>query len=729
MKIKAMWLGASVLTLAWCDVASAQSAPAPATTTDKSGQTTVQEVVITAERRTTNLQKTPIAATVLSGTDLLKNGVMTIDQLQFISPSLAVDNFGQGNDVDIRGIGKGEHNTQTGTGVITYRDGVASFPGYIQEEPYFDIANVEVLRGPQGTFAGQNATGGAIEVLTNNPVIGGGHDGYLFAHYGNYDDTGLQGAVNLPISDTLAARVAFNAEYHDTWYKISGPWSGDPSTRWLSGRLSLLWTPDAKTTVLWKTDVDYLNNGGYFGDPITTAGTHNLFTFANNYPTYAADGFVRSILKVDHTLDSGVTFRSITSAATGRTAWRGDIDGTALAVPNYSIDEAVDETAISQEFNLISPNTGRLTWVLGAFAQSNVYNFPYGQFQIGVPHGGIDETLFGVNRTWNAAIFGQLGYQITDKLQLQVGLRYTDWYTLNRVTYQVPEFIAFGYSFYQNEDERGSNVTGKATLNWNIDENNFAYAFVATGAKPGGLNTALYFFGGYVPPPFGQEYVTDYEVGWKSTMMDGHLRTQLGAYYNDFQHFQVIVPIPNIPTQATEANVPGHTKLYGLEASAQAVFGNLSWSVNLGLEHSELGTFYSEDPRLPAAGTCNPTTGPATVECVNLAGHPQTYAPEFTFNTQVQYVFHLTDGDTLTPAASYSHISSQWGTLYDNRAAGDYLTPRDIANLTLAWKHNDWTATLYGYNVNNEHYVSALLSPIRIAGAPRIFGISLMKTF
>src|ERR1700679_1651779 len=107
MKIQTLCLSASVLALTWCGVANAQTAPA---TKDNSSETTVKEVVITAERRTTNLQKTPIAATVLSGSDLIKKGVLTVDQLQFVSPSVTVNNFGQGNDLDIRGIGKGEHN-------------------------------------------------------------------------------------------------------------------------------------------------------------------------------------------------------------------------------------------------------------------------------------------------------------------------------------------------------------------------------------------------------------------------------------------------------------------------------------------------------------------------------------------------------------------------------------------------------------------------------------------
>ena len=748
MKNKALLLCATTLTLVWGGAAYAQSmtatvavapdgggggADAPSTTKK---DTTVQEVVVTADRRTTALQKTNIAATVLTQSDLTKDGVFTVDQLQFVSPSLTVNSFGQGNDVDIRGIGKGEHNTQTGTGVVTYRDGVASFPGYFQEEPYYDVASVEVLRGPQGTFAGQNATGGAILVNTANPVINGGNTGYLLGSYGNYDAAMLQGSVNLPINDTMAARVAFDTSYRDTFYKIGGPWTGDPNLKWASLRFAFLWTPTPQLTVLWKTDGSYLDNGGYFGDSLLNKGTKHLFDgFSNDFPTYAVDDFVRSTLKIDYVMDSGITFRSVTSAQTGRTAWTGDIDGQdAPYATSVSIAEAVDETLLSQEFNLISPNTGPFRWVLGTYYQSNVYNFPAGQFDIGFPPGTLDEALAGTNRTHSEAVFGQATFELPDNFELQIGARYSGWYTKNLGAWTVPEFVAFGYTFPINQTYSGQNVTGKIALNWNVDDHNFAYAFVATGAKPGGLGTPLIFSGLFgaaaLTPPFKQEYVTDYEIGWKSSMLDNHLRTQIGAYYNDFQDFQVILPIPDQPTQTEELNVPGRTKLYGVEGSAQAVFGDLSYEASVALSHSSLPNFYTQDPREPITqAICNPTTGPSVGSCINLSGHPQTYAPNFTFNVGAQYDFHLADSDLVTPRITYSHISEQWATLFDNRSACEYLTPRDLANVTLAWQHGELMATLYCYNCTNDHYVSAAASPIRLAGAPRQFGISVMKTF
>jgi iron complex outermembrane receptor protein len=599
-----------------------------------------------------------------------------------------------------------------------------------------------VLRGPQGTFAGQNATGGAIIVNTNNPIIGGGFDGYVLGSYGNYNNALLQGAVNLPISDTLAARVAVDLEHEDTFYRLTGPWTGDPNRNWASMRFSLLWQPNAHLKVLWKTDYGYLSNGGYFGGLATDPCCKNIFDVATNWHTSAIDQFVRSTLKIDYVTESGITFRSVTSGQTGRSSWTGDIDGrAALGTPaspgnNWMIDEGVDTTILSQEFNIISPNTGPFSWILGADYGNITYNFPYGRFDIGVPAGTLDENLFGTNLTHNWALFGQATYKLPAGFELQVGARYSSWFTGNRGVIYIPEYAAFygntRYYYNMHADESGSNVTGKVTLNWNLDAHNFLYAFVASGAKPGGLNTPQYFLPtNFLAAPFRQEYVTDFEIGWKSSLFSNHLHLQLGAYDNSFQHFQVTIPLPVYATTFTsqEVNVPGHTKLYGVEASAQAVVGDFSGFAGLGLEHSQLPNFYAEDPRvLTDSFPCSPTAGGYTAACINLRGHRQTYAPNFTFNVGAYYNFHILGEDKLTPGVTFSHISNQWATLFDNSAAGDHLAARDILGASLAWTHGTIVTTLHGSNLTDDHYVAAAAGT-RLAGAPRQIGISVMKTF
>ena len=298
-------LGFAVLVLP-LGIGHAQTAAAPSDTETKTQDTNVLSTVnVTAERREEPLQTTPVSATVLSGDDLARMGVNVVDQLQFSTPSVTVNNFGQGLDFNIRGIGKAEHNTQTTTGVITYRDGVATFPGYFTEEPYYDIANVQILRGPQSTFGGQNATGGAVFVTSNDPVIGEGYHGYLSGQLGNYSDTALQGAVNIPINDTLAARVAYNGDNRDSFWDISGPYTGsDARQRSQSARISLLWKPNSALSVLFKTDYNHLDMGAYPADPATAS--NDPFRIGANADLKALDEFSRSVLKVDYEFSSGV---------------------------------------------------------------------------------------------------------------------------------------------------------------------------------------------------------------------------------------------------------------------------------------------------------------------------------------------------------------------------------------------------------------------------------------
>ena len=493
-----LWLSASAVALIWTGAAHAQAqSSSPSGTPKSSADATVAELVVTAERRTENLQTTAIAATVITGEDLAAKGVLTVDQLQFALPGVTVNNFGQGNDFNIRGIGKAEHNSQTTTGVITYRDGVATFPGYFQEEPYFDIARVEVLRGPQGTFVGQNATGGAVFVTSVDPVIDGGHHGYISGQVGNYADAAAQGAINLPVSDTFAARLAFNTERRDSFYDITGPGSNNPGVGEGSFRLGLLWKPSSSLSVLVKTDYSYLNLGAYPAVPVLA--TNDPFHLTMNYPQKALDRFVRSDLKIDYVLDNGITLRSISGFQKGNTRYQTDLDGTSAA--NFTFGDLVDDTIWSQEFNLISPDKGPVTYVLGAYLQTDKLDFLPGHFFIGEPAGSVftEYRLQGINPKQTEALFGQVSFKLAQGLELQLGARYSGARTTNHVS-----VLQFGTPIQADQTEKFSNTSGKVSLNWTIDPHNFVYGFVATGFRAGGLNVPV---GLGLPAPFGPDRV------------------------------------------------------------------------------------------------------------------------------------------------------------------------------------------------------------------------------
>jgi iron complex outermembrane recepter protein len=721
MKINVSWSSVWIVmvTLGCSATAGAQTAPA------SGPEQTLTEVVVTAERRHTDLQNTPISATVMSGGDLANLGVTGIDQLQFATPGATIDNFGQGIDFNIRGIGKGEHNSQTTVGVVTYRDGVGTFPGYFQEEPYYDVANLEILRGPQGTFGGQNATGGAVFVTTNDPIINGGYHGYLQAQGGNFTDFGLQGAVNLPISDTLAARIAFNSETRDSFYNITGPnggaYTGNPGKlRIGSGRIGLLWKPNDALSVLFKTDFNYLNLGAYPADPFNA--TNDLFSITANAPQQALDRFGRSVLKVDYVLPDGITLRSVSGYQKGNTIYKADLDGTSLPIETFG--DSVDETLWSEEFNIISPEKGFVTWIVGGYADRDTYYFlpPY-QFVIGAPAGNLatEYSLQGSNPVTAFAGFGQLSFQLSNSFQVQIGGRYTTSETTNHV-----QVLQFGTPLSDEQSQKYVNTSGKLSLNWTIDPNNFLYAFVSTGFRPGGLNVPV---GLGTPAAFGAEKLTDFELGWKLTALDGHLRTQVDGFYDLYRNFQVTIGYPQVPTFGFEVNNPNTTHLYGIEGQLQAVFGALSFDAGTTVMHSSLGKFFATDPRIASFTPCDPSSGPSSPSCINLTGHSQTYAPNFTFNIGGQYKFNLSAEDTLTPRINYGYVAPQWATLFENPALGDHLAGRDIAGAQLAWAHKHLVTTFYATNITDQHYVGALNTGLRFAGPPRQFGLRVLLGF
>ena len=630
-----------------------------------------------------------------------------------------------------------------------------TFPGYFQGEPYYDVANIQVLRGPQGTIVGQNATGGAVFVNSNDPIIGGGFNGYVNANVGNYSGVGVQGAINIPVGDTFAARVAIYGQRRDGFYNITGPngtaYTGNNGDqRHLAGRISLLWKPSTQLSVLFKTDLDYLDMGAYVATPFqnyyrTLPGTttpnpgyRDLFDASLNSPQAARDKFYRSILRVNYELDNGIQLRSVSGYSAGNTKYRADLDGTAavatapgvtpvvLPTADRTFFDSVNERQFSQELTLISPDKDRLSYLVGAFAVWNHYNFlPPFQFvsdTSSAPGPASEYRLQGTNPNRSLDAFGQLGYAITPALKIELGGRYTASRSINHV-----QILQFGTPITAEQRTRSNNFSYKASLGWAADRNNYLYAFAATGFKPGGLNVPV---GIVAPDFFKEETVTSFEGGWKANFADRRIRTTLSLFYNSYKDFQVIIANPTLPVFGLETNVPGTTKIYGFEAEAEAKFGKLSVDVGMNVLRSEIGQFFALDQRgTLSLAPCNPQTGPATALCIDLKGRDQTYAPKFTFNVGASYEFALGGNATLTPRANFGHIGKQWATLFENPQRGDRIDDRNILNAQVAFSKGTLTVTAYGTNLTDQHYPGALNSGLYFAGVPRQYGVKVLKAF
>jgi iron complex outermembrane receptor protein len=340
-------------------------------------------------------------------------------------------------------------------------------------------------------------------------------------------------------------------------------------------------------------------------------------------------------------------------------------------------------------------------------------------------------TIQGHTSNEDYAGFGQINAKLGNGFSASVGGRWTETESHNNV-----DLWDYGSYFLDIQSQKSSDLTWKGSIDWTGSEGDYLYAFVATGYTGGGLNTFTGPTGG--PAPFGKVTDTDYEAGWKrSSWFNGHLRTELDAFYTDYNHFQVTLSDPNTPLSTYEINLPKATVLYGAEGEAQAVFGNLSFTGNLGLLKSKIANFWTIDPRYSLLAspyvapfyTCDPAKGGNNPYCVNVKGNPITYAPSVTYNLAAQYTFHVGGGDTLTPRISFAHVAPQWASIFDTPDLGDRLGARNLLGAQVEYETGSWLIALYGDNLTNQQYVTANNSGGLYAGNPRQFGVRVTKVF
>ncbi|HEX4196261.1 MAG TPA: TonB-dependent receptor [Caulobacteraceae bacterium] len=724
------WSAVSLLALAASGL-GASGAHAQASPTGPQASAGVPDVVVTAARRSVSLQKTSIAATVLTGRDLTRKNINSIDALQFTTPSLTIQDTGENALVNIRGVGKSEGGIQAPSGVLIYRDGVSASPGgFLADEPYYDIASLEVLRGPQGTLAGQNATGGALFIREADPTLGASN-GWIEGQYGNYNEARLRGALNLPTSDTFAIRVAGNLEHRDSFYHITGPWTGNPG-RHDEGdaRVSMLWTPTDALRVVWKNDYSYIDHGGSPAGP-NTGSTSDLFNLSSDAHLMGIEQGVRSVLQVSYRFSDGVTLRSISGLQYGHTAYDFDLDGTNLGPPTGPLIEMVkgSDRTLSEEINLVSPDQGPFTWVLGGVYQNELVDIPNRGLVESLLPGGSPTTSEALQVGYKTpiqdwGIFGQGSYDLTNRLQIQVGGRYSDFHMsmTDQTLVTVNGAVAINHPI-TDEHEHDQRLTGKIDLNYKLSGDGLLYAFVATGHKSGGINpiAALAAPLGTPAPEFKPEEVIDYEAGWKQTFLDGHLRTQIDGYHYDYRNFQVAFFDPASALNQVK-NATGASTIDGVEAQGEGAFGDLSFDLGVSWLQSKLGTFFAVDTRNLGKGF------------QNLSGRPLSNAAPWTFNAGAQYVFHVGGGDTLTPRVDYGMLASRWATLFEISPI-DRLAEQNLVNAELTYSRRDnWQVTAYATNLFDQHYISSLAtgvsqSGLATAGPPRQYGVRISKSF
>jgi iron complex outermembrane receptor protein len=724
-----------------------------------------ERIVVTATRRNTLLQDSSISATVLSPQDLANKGADDLNGLQFAAPSVTIDQNGGANVFNIRGIGRERVDVEIPSGIVIYRDGAPTLAGYFQNEPFYDMAGIEVLRGPQGTLAGKNAAGGAVFIRTRSADLDG-FAGYLQGGFGNYDLYELQGAVNLPlIEDELAMRVAYNHYQRDGFYDVTGPFTGHPDDKeYNSLRVSFYWEPTDSLEVTLKTELSHLDIGGY----VATSYTGPLFELYSDAPYYDVDESMRTTLNISYHFGDGFTLNSVSAVQEFHTEFSGDLIGStpeARRCPNVPVPPPCEAPAwfrasgnfhfYSQEFTLVSPDDRDFRWLVGLFAQRQLNIIPdftqtgeYGFAFFGGPFFPNMDFPW-LQSPWrleedDLAVFANFEFDFRDDLMLEIGgrLSYNDREQF--VNFQfgdgtAPPVIPFGHPLGGARQETAG-VYGdyKIALNWDATEDDLLYIQHSLGHVSKSIN---------IFPPnrtYGRMEVYDFEVGWKGTVLDDQMTIQFDAFFETIANYQAVFGIASVLGGLVEArNAEGRSIIYGAEFAGQSQFDDLHFDFGVAYLHSELGTFRDVlNPHftgIPPGGglLVNPMTGgPLPADCqsavavLELTGAEAPFSPNWTGNVGVGYDIHTDTGLTITPRVDYAYIGESRATLFKCDAVR--IPERDIMNVAInVVADNGWYFSIWSTNTLDNEYIAGIQNDgtLVTAGAPRQYGLRIGKSF
>jgi iron complex outermembrane receptor protein len=627
----AMFMGCAMLALS-AGLASAQTA-APA-----DNDTAIAEIVVTAQKRAENLQDVPVSVTALTSDTLAARGVNNVLALNNMAPGLRISaNDAAANPkIYIRGVGLSDFNPNASSGVGVYVDGVYIGSPLAQMAGFFDLAQVEVLRGPQGTLYGRNTNGGAINITTKRPTQTFSFDTSM--EYGSFNAITGEAAVGGPlIADKLAFRAAAQVVKDDgyTFNRATGN-DVNAADHW-AGRLSLLYTPTDDFEMLTQVS-RYVNRGDAIQPqhralfPATAAATGpDGLCAANAYASgqctdllgYAdTDGNSRAIdsnLEGKDKVDlfgasnqatwtfGGVSLVSVTA---WQWAHRNDVENTdGSPLQMLEINYRSRQQQFTQELRLQSnDSTAALNWVVGAYFMDERVKDNTRQDTLrdarplfitpDNPTGlspADSVAVFGwpyTQKTKGYAVFGQADYKLTDKLTGTVGLRWSaDGKHMN---YQSQ--IEDGLIVLLTSDQKKtfSALSGRLGLRYEVTPDASVYATYNRGYKSGG------FFGGLATTPeevepYDNETLDAYEAGVKSEFFDRRLRLNVSGFYYDYKNQQVFAQALRNGLSVLVLDNAANSKVYGGEAEITArPLQPLTLTAGVSLLHAKYGTYFSE---------------------------------------------------------------------------------------------------------------------------------------
>jgi iron complex outermembrane receptor protein len=664
---------------------------------------TVDDIVVTARRRDEQLKDVPVSVSALGEERLEQTGASDITALQQQTPNATVQ-IARGSNSTlisfIRGVGQQDPLWGFEPGVGLYVDDVyvARPQGAVLD--IYDIQRIEVLRGPQGSLYGRNTVGGAIKYVTNKLSLDPSLT--LRGAYGSYNQIDLVASGSLPVTDTLRIGAAVASYDRDGYGENLNTGEDQYDKDVLAGRISVEYQPYENAFFRLAYDRVEDNSSPRHGHREVAGTGVGAGIPASVYDTYAGivgDQKVENegvSLTAEIGLNDIFTFKSISAYRSGHTDTVIDFDNTAAAtldIPAYYGDRQ-----FTQEFQLLF-ETDRIQGVAGLFYLDG---HAEGAFDTIVGNLGLVIGTSGFVDTKSIALFGDVNLDLTERLHLGLGLRYTNDDKTGRVfranyagatrspllggTTRAPTLLRTDYINSKSFDQ----MTPKVSLSYDFSDAITGYASFSQGFKSGGFdmrgdailtpNTV----NGYAP-----ETVDSFEVGLKGRA--GPLSFSSAVFYNEYQDQQVTTQVPAVGGIASFVDNVGQSTIYGAEFEGALSLGDsLTANFAIGYLKAEFDQFLRY----------NLTT--ASYEDISSQVVLQN-APEFTGYLGLTWTGSVFGGElAVTPSVSYRDSYSQFefpNPVLDQDAFA-------LVDLSAVWTDpsNRWTVGVFGKNLTEEEY-------------------------
>jgi iron complex outermembrane receptor protein len=662
----------------------------------------LEEIIVTAEKRSERAVDVPISVASISGATLQKAGVTGTMDLQQAVPGLRLDESGSNVSPSIRGIGSVLAGPGANANVAIYIDGFYEPNVLGSDFELLSISSVDVLKGPQGTLFGRNATGGAILVTTREPTQT--PTGEVQLQYGSFNREKASMYLGGGLTPTVAADLTGYYERGDGYVTntVTGADAANFTKFAIRPKVVFNPTDEIKFTLTYEhrhTDDPLPNatsNYQGLGYANIVPGTPNA-SGSRDYTGNLTPGNLfngdAGMLRGDIDLGFG-KLTSYTMYRAEKSQQDKDYDGSPL--PVFAALWTVRDSTLTQEFNLAGKAWSRLDYVLGAFFYQNVNRYVFNEEAFGSP-----EFLGFTSRVTatSYALFGDATYEVADNLFFTAGLRGSQDHADGSY------FDALVSSNNHDASHTWGAVTPRAVLRYKLTPQSNVYASFSEGYKSGIIPIQQ-----TPPDPVSPEKVNAYEVGYK--IANSVLSFDAAGFYYKYRNLQVqayhgVVSLTENAARST---------IYGFDSQLTARFDeHFSARAGAAYTHARYDSFPGAQDYIQDTNPANPTYGTFLSPAVNAGGNQMLRTPEFTGTLGLTYATPLAGGDLALNADLYA-TSNFFFDPVDRYSQGAY----QILNLRATWTDptGHWSATVYGTNVTDSKYrVEVLTGPFAIQQA------------